>query len=214
VSAVGCEAASRSRSTSSLFLEARFFAGDYVSAIESAEKAETWYATSTELSPFPLEKAECHVYAGLARAARCEPVGPDRYAKHREALGQNERQLRALAAHCPQNLEDRAAMVGAESVRIEGRPREAMDLYERALRSARANGLVHHEALGHELAGRCYLQRGFDTTSAGHLRYARAFYALWGADGKVRQLDGLYPYLRQTNPALDAREPSWRRSST
>ncbi|HKA59873.1 MAG TPA: AAA family ATPase, partial [Gemmatimonadales bacterium] len=95
-------------------LEARFFAGDYLSAIESGEKAETWYATSTELSLFPLEKAECHFYAGLSRAARCEPVGPDRYAKHREALGQNERELRALAAKCPQNFEDRAAMVGAE----------------------------------------------------------------------------------------------------
>src|SRR5262249_31633402 len=73
-------------------LEARFFAGDYLSAIESAEKAETWW-----LSLFPLEKAEWHFYAGLSRAARCAPVGPDRYAKHREALGQNERELRALA---------------------------------------------------------------------------------------------------------------------
>src|SRR5215510_5290947 len=100
-------------------LEARFFAGDYLSAIESGEKAETWYATATELSLFPLEKAECHFYAGLSRAARCEPVGPDRYAKHREALGQNERELRALAAKCSQNFEDRAVMVGAEIARIE-----------------------------------------------------------------------------------------------
>src|SRR5712664_3346645 len=70
-----------------------------------------------------------------------------------------------------------------------------MDLYERAIQSARANGFVHHEALAHELAGRFYLQRGFETAGYAHLRHARACYALWGADGKVRQLDQLYPHL-------------------
>src|SRR5262249_43170698 len=89
--------------------------------------------------------------------------------------------------------------------RIEGRPLEAMDLYERAIRSARANGFVHHEALAHELAGRFYLQRGFETAGAAHLRHARACYALWGGDGKVRRLDDLYPHLRQARPARGAR---------
>src|SRR5215475_4173387 len=70
-----------------------------------------------------------------------------------------------------------------------------MRLYERAIQSARANGFVHHEALVHELAGRFALQRGFETAGAAHLRHARACYALWGADGKVRQLDELYPQL-------------------
>src|SRR5262249_35242870 len=81
----------------------------------------------------------------------------------------------------------------------------AMDLYERAIRSARANGFVHHEALAHELAGRFYLQRGLGTGGSAHLRQARACYALWGADGKVRQLDELYPYLRAAEAAPDAR---------
>src|SRR5262249_8991033 len=80
-----------------------------------------------------------------------------------------------------------------------------MDLYERAIRSARANGFVHHEALAHELAGRFCLQRGFETAGSAHLRHARACYALWGADGKVRQLDERYPHLRQSEPTPDAR---------
>src|SRR5262249_52636399 len=67
-------------------LQARFFAGDYVSAIEAVDKVETWYATSPALSLFPLEKAEYHFYAALSRAARCEPTGADPYAKYREAL--------------------------------------------------------------------------------------------------------------------------------
>src|SRR4029453_6494758 len=46
-----------------------------------------------------------------------------------------------------------------------------------------------------ELAGRFALQRGFETAGAAHLRHARACYALWGAEGKVRQLQELYPHL-------------------
>src|ERR1700679_539575 len=59
--------------------------------------------------------SKCHsLYAALSRAACCEPTGSDPYAKHREALSAHERQLRAWADNCPQNFEDRAALVGAE----------------------------------------------------------------------------------------------------
>jgi predicted ATPase len=101
-------------------LQARFFAGDYASAIEAAKKAERWFSTSASLSVFLLERAEYHLYAALSRAACCEPMGPDPYAEHREALAAHDRQLRAWAANCPENFEDRTALVGAEIARIEG----------------------------------------------------------------------------------------------
>ena len=178
-------------------LQARLFAGDYASAMEAAEKVETWYATSPALSLFPLEKGEYHFYAGLCRAARCEPTGPDPYAKHRQALGQHQQQLRAWATNCPQNCEDRAALLGAEIARIEGRSLEAMELYERAIASARANGFVHNEALAYELAARFYVARGFEEVAHLYLGNARTGYLRWGADGKVRQLDQLHPHLRR-----------------
>ena len=49
--------------------------------------------------------------------------------------------------------------------------------------------------LANELAGRFYLDRGLEKNGYAHLHDARACYALWGADGKVRQLDRLYPRL-------------------
>jgi PAS domain S-box-containing protein len=174
-------------------LQARFFAGDYVSAMEAAERVETWYATSPALAFFPAEKGECHLYAGLTRAARCEPLGPDPYAKHQEALREHGEQLRAWAVNCPQNSEDRAALLGAEIARIEGRPLDAMNLYERAITSARANGFVHNEALAYELAARLYAARGFDEFAQLYFGNARQCYLRWGANGKVRQLDQLHP---------------------
>jgi len=124
-------------------------------------------------------------------------MGPDPYAKHREALGNHQQQLRALAAICPQNFEDRAALVDAEIARVDKRPLDAMDLYERAIASARANGFVHNEALAYELAARFYAARGFAEVAYLYLRNARQGYLRWGADGKVRQLDQLHPRLSQ-----------------
>jgi PAS domain S-box-containing protein len=182
-------------------LEARFFAGDYVSAIEAASKAETWYSTAPSLSLFMLEKEEFHFYAALSRAACCEPLGPDPFTRHREALGWHEQELRAYAANCPQNFEDRAALVAAEIARVEGRPLDAMDLYKRGIASARANGFVHHEALAYELASRFYAARGFEEVAHIYLGNARRGYLRWGADGKVRQLEQLYPWLRRDERA-------------
>ena len=78
---------------------------------------------------------------------------------------------------------------------------DAERLYEQAIRSARANGFVHNEALAYELAARFYAARGFEEIAHVYLRNARYGYLRWGADGKVRQLDQLYPHLREEERA-------------
>ena len=70
-----------------------------------------------------------------------------------------------------------------------------MRLYEQAIRSARAHGFVQNEALAHEVAARFYVARGLETFANACLQNARYCYLRWGADGKVRQLDRLYPQL-------------------
>ncbi|HEX5765367.1 MAG TPA: sigma 54-interacting transcriptional regulator, partial [Woeseiaceae bacterium] len=91
--------------------------------------------------------------------------------------------------------------MGAEIARIEGREFDAMRLYKRAIRSAGANGFVHNEALAYEIAARFYGARGFDKIANMYLREARYCYLRWGADGKVSQLDMLYPHLAEAEPA-------------
>src|ERR1700736_353173 len=75
-----------------------------------------------------------------------------------------------------------------------------MDLYEQAIRSARANGFAHNEPLAHELAGRFYVARGFETIAHVYMRNAWHCYLRWGATGRVRQLEELYPHLREEAP--------------
>jgi PAS domain S-box-containing protein len=177
-------------------LQARFFAGDHAAAVDAAGRAERWYATSAAPALFLTEMADWGFYAALARAARCEPTGPDPYAEHRDALRRHQQQLRDWAAICPQNFADRVALVGAEIARIEGRELEAERLYEAAVKLARENEFVHNEALANELAGRFHATRGFETIANAYLREARSCYLRWGAYGKVRQLESLHPILR------------------
>jgi GAF domain-containing protein len=56
---------------------------------------------------------------------------------------------------------------------------------------------VQNEAVAYEVAARFYAARGFDKIADSYLREARYYYARWGADGKVKQLDQLYPRLRE-----------------
>ena len=78
---------------------------------------------------------------------------------------------------------------------------DAEVLYEQAIRSAHENGFVHNEALDYELAARFYAARGFEDIAHLYLRNARYGYLRWGADGKVQQLDEMYPHLRTEEPA-------------
>jgi PAS domain S-box-containing protein len=177
-------------------LQARFFAGDYAIALQSASRAERLLWTS--LSQF--ETAEYHFYAALSHAAAFELAAAGERQQHVEALAAHCRQLEVWAQHCPENFANRVALLRAEIARIEDRALDAMDLYEQAIRSAQANGFVQNEALAYELAARFYAARGFAQISDTYLRNARYGYVRWGADAKVRQLDRLYPQLRENEP--------------
>ena len=178
-------------------LQARFFAGEYRTAVEASSRAQSllWTLASH------FETAEYHFYGALSRAASCDSAPAAERQQHMEALAAHHKQLQVWAANCPENFENRAALVGAEIARLDGRDVDAMRLYEQAIRSARANGFVHNEALANELAARFYAARGFDKIARVYLQDARYGYLRWGADGKVRQLDEMYPHLREEEPA-------------
>jgi PAS domain S-box-containing protein len=181
-------------------LQARFLAGDYPAANEASAHAERLLWTS----PSFFEGAEYHYYSALSRAASVDSAGDDARQQHLEALGSHQRQHEIWVRYCPENFENRAALIGAEMARIEGRVLEAEHLYEHAIRSARENGFVNNEAIAYEVAARFYAARGLHKFAETYLLEARHCYQRWGADGKVAQLDHLYPYLRKESPSMQA----------
>lgn len=177
-------------------LQARFFAMDYATAVAASLRAQglLWSV------PTIFEPAEFRFYGALSHAGSWDSAPPDQKQQHFEALAAHHQQLAIWAAVCPENFENRAALVGAEIARIGGRDLDAMRLYERAIRSARENGFVHVEGVANEVAARFYLVRGFDTIAYAYLREARYCYLRWGATGKVRHLEESYPQLKDEKP--------------
>lgn len=181
-------------------VEARVFAGDYASAAEAAFNGQKLYWTSAAM----FETAEFRFYAAVAHAGAWNAASAEDKSKYFGALATHHEQLEVWAEHSPQTFEARAALVAAEIARIEGRVVDAQDLYEKAIRSAHVQGFVHIEALANELAGLFYGARGYDKIATTYLREARHGYIRWGADGKVRQLDQLYPQISPERVFPDA----------
>jgi PAS domain S-box-containing protein len=173
-------------------LQARYMADDPAAAMSAAAKAQglLWVCQSF------FEEAEFYFYDALARAAWCDEVPVEEHAQQRVAMERGYRQLQTWAQQCPENFASRAALVGAEIARVEGRVVDAELLYEQAIHLAQESGFVHIEALANECASRFYAARGLGKIARVYLQDARYGYLCWGADGKVRQLDAKYPSLR------------------
>ncbi|MEM5431381.1 trifunctional serine/threonine-protein kinase/ATP-binding protein/sensor histidine kinase [Cupriavidus oxalaticus] len=174
-------------------LQARYLAGDHRAAMRAAARARQLLRISTSF----FEEAEYHFFAALAQAAAlCDGATADECAQALAAMTAHQRQLQVWADNCPANFADRAALVAAEIARIENRVLDAERLYEQAIHAAQDSNFVHNEALANELASHFYAGRRLEKIARLYLQDARYGYLRWGADGKVRQLEDRYPFLR------------------
>jgi tetratricopeptide (TPR) repeat protein len=179
-------------------LKARFLSGDYAEALAAADKAKAllWAALGQVVL------VDYYCYTALTVAALFENASADDQAGWRALLTAHQEQLREWAASYPPTFAHKHALVLAEISRLEGRAFEAMQLYENAIQSARENGFVQNEALAYEVAARFYAARGFEAIAHMYLRNARNCYDLWGAHGKVKQLDERQPRLQEQRVAI------------
>jgi PAS domain S-box-containing protein len=162
--------------------------GRYAEARAAAEQAEPVLGAAMAM---PIE-ATYHFYCALTLTALYPVVSTGEQQHYRRLLDEKTTKLRGWAEHSPSNYRNRYALISAEIARIDERDADAMRLYEEAIRSSRESGFLHNEAIASELAGRFYLTAGLETNGYAHLRNARRCFALWGAHGKVAQLESLY----------------------
>lgn len=179
-------------------LMARVLSGDHADALAAAQKALA-IARVTPMIDVGLNHArvDYHFFTALAHAARYHEAGVDERAAHVTELSRHAQKISTWAAICRENFGHRASLLAAELARIDDRPLEAERLYEEAIGLAREEGLVQVEAIAAERAALFYSERRLPTIARAYLTQARSAYARWCADGKVRQLDELYPVLRE-----------------
>ena len=168
-----------------------FLGGRYTEALDSAVQAEAVLGPAMGM---PIE-ATFYFFHALTLAALYPDASAVQQQEYALVLRAELKRYDLWADNCPENYRNRHALISAEIARIEGRDLEAMRFFEEAIRSAREQGFIQNEGIAHELAARFYLARGYDTIADTYLRNARSCYTRWGAGGKVRQLEHVYPQL-------------------
>lgn len=107
----------------------------------------------------------------------------------------NQKMLKKWARHAPMNNLHKYYLVAAELARVKGKDREAADLYDKAIALAKENEFINEEAIANELAARFYLSKGKEKIARAYLQDAHHCYYRWGAQAKVKDLEGKYPGL-------------------
>jgi PAS domain S-box-containing protein len=175
-------------------LKARFLSGNYAEALAAADNAKPVLGATAGI----ILQLDYFYYTALTVSALYETASADDRHAWRELLREHQELLREWAESYPPTFADKHKLVLAEIARLEGRDVDAMRLYEQAIYSAREHGFVQNEGVAYEVAARFYAARGVESIADAFIRNARDCYLRWGADGKVRQLDQLYPHLAVT----------------
>jgi predicted ATPase/signal transduction histidine kinase len=185
-----------------LQLQRHVLLGDAERALEFAAKAKSilWSARLN------LQSMDYCFYHSLAIAEVFQASSRERQAGLRADLIEHLASFQRWAESCPATFGHKHALVSAEWARLEGRDIEAMQLYERAIRSAAERGFQQDQALASELAARFYRLRGLEKVADIQLDEARDCYAHWGALAKVAQLDQSHASVRP--PTASAPKPT------
>ncbi|CAM3963052.1 diguanylate cyclase [Saccharibacillus endophyticus] len=166
-----------------------FTAGQYDEAANYMDRAEA-YAGALAGSAF-MEEYALYSFLISAYASPLHDAGAHRRRQNR--IGREFRRIRNWAAHNPHNFAWHELLLRAERARKSDRSDEAARLYDLACAEAESRGPVRYKALGFELAAAFHFKKGHADYGAYLLGKAVYYYAVWGAEGKIRQLAQRYP---------------------
>jgi predicted ATPase/signal transduction histidine kinase/tRNA A-37 threonylcarbamoyl transferase component Bud32 len=165
-------------------LRAAYLAGEIPEALAAARRAEELLWSSRGLPP----EREFVLYSALTVARAMDAASPQQRESWHAELCAHEQQLQQWAQLNPASFEHGHLFAAAELARIENRPEDALGLYDRGVRGARAGNFALDEALGWELLARFHAQHGALALARMCLGEASGCYASRGAIAKVREL--------------------------
>ncbi len=139
--------------------------------------------------------AEYNFYTSLTLIALYASASDLEKEQYWSKLEANQNQMKIWVDNCPENFLHKYLLVEAEIHFISGKWKEAIDLYDSAIESARENDFIQDVALGNELAAKFWLSKGKEKFAKIYLTEARYCYQQWGAVRKVEDLENKYPQL-------------------
>lgn len=132
-------------------------------------------------------------YASLSILAILNSCPKNMQRKYIKDISKNQKKMKKWAKHCPDNFLHKYQLVEAEKARVLNREKEAMDLYDFAIKSAAQSGYIYEEAIANERAAEFYFNISKEKIAQVYLVDSYYGYAKWGAISKVNQLQERYP---------------------
>ncbi|OUL20156.1 histidine kinase [Nostoc sp. RF31YmG] len=163
--------------------------GEFESAVADAIATENYLGAATGLFIIP----SFYTYDSLAHLAIYPQVSLEEQQRIQQRVTINQEKIKKWADSAPANHLHRFYLVEAERHRVFNHKAEALDFYDLAITTAKANDYPHEEALANELAAKFYLEWGKNSIVQEYLINAYYCYARWGATAKVKQLEQRYP---------------------
>ncbi len=170
--------------------------GEYLQARENAAMAEKSLGGVTGLFVVTL----FYFYDSLAQLVFYNSAEESQQQIILEKVQANQQKMKLWATHAPVNHLHKFYLVEAELHRVLGKKLEAMNYYEDAISTSKANGYLPEEALAYELAGEFYRSLNKDLIHQTYVTKAYYTYLRWGAIAKVKHLESKYTFpLEQTS---------------
>ncbi|WNG38533.1 AAA family ATPase [Archangium violaceum] len=180
-------------------MRSRFMCGDY----EQARQARAMAAEKVSKAPGDTMTFVYHLYGALTLAACHRSASPAEQQEFLVDIGKHRQQLADWAAGCPENFLAAEKLVSAELARLSGNTEEALRAYEATILAAREYDTPQYVGLAGELAARFGKSLGLPSLATGYIRQAHAAYSQWGAHGKARQLEELWPQLLSVHASAE-----------
>ncbi|NJJ37948.1 diguanylate cyclase [Paenibacillus apii] len=137
-----------------------------------------------------MEEFSLYTFLNLAYSYKDLPAYDKVKAKAR--MRKEYGRVKKWALHCPENFRQHEWLMKAEWARISGKAELAGKYYDLAIEASEKSNFVRYKALTYELAAKFYNNRNFKEFASHLFRQSLYYYSVWGAKGKVRQLEEQY----------------------
>jgi len=143
--------------------------------------------------PAHINRADFHLFQALTLGS---PEAPGTLDEKLERLGQLHQLFSRWAQFNPVTFRNKVLLIEGLVARLQGDGLSAIRCFDQAQIAATAAGFIHEQAIAHEQLAEVCIPSGLISGANLHLRIARDCFHIWGAAGKVRQLETLHPFLR------------------
>ncbi|MFJ4156493.1 AAA family ATPase [Pseudomonas sp. NPDC089752] len=171
----------------------------YLGNVEQAMGSLACAGEHAWAAPAHINLADYHLFHGLTLGSA---QAPGSVASKRATLHGIHARFAAWANFNPQTFRSKLLLIEGVIAKLDGDGLAAIRCFDQAQIAATAAGFIHEQALAHEQLAEVCIPSGLISGANLHLRIARDCFHIWGATGKVRQLETLHPFLR-TQPVQE-----------